>query len=154
MRTWKLGYEKAKKKALETYSSIGILQCPALGGEAVHFTRIGFSHLVRKGKNPRTRTEQKKRFVLVQHVTKILSNPDVAIEYRKEERVILVDRRGEKIVATSVAEFWTCVEKIEDCTVKVVVRQLDTGGPKHFFSVMGDNVTVTSGKPRNKKSRS
>jgi hypothetical protein len=24
----------------------------------------------------------------------------------------------------------------------VVVRQLGTGGPKHFFSVMGDNVNI------------
>ena len=78
------------------------------------------------------------------------------MEYRRTEEKILVNRHGEQILVASVAEFWTFVEQIDDCEVKVVIRQLSTGGPKHFLSVMGDNVEIDKkqkGKAKNKKSR-
>jgi hypothetical protein len=153
MKAWKLEYEKAKQRAVSIYSNIGTIKCPALGGESVHFTRIGFSHLIRKGKNPRTRNEQKKRFFLVSYINQVLNNQQANIEYRKEQKTIVADRHGKKVSFISIAEFWTLAEKISDCTIKVVIRQLDTGGPKHFFSIMGNNVTLTNGK-RNKKPRS
>lgn len=152
MKAWKLGYEKAKRKAKAIYSAIGRISCGALGGEQVAFTGIGFNHLVRKGRLPRSRNEQKKRFVLIQYVEQMIKNPRAVIEYRKEVRKINADRHGEKVLFETTAEFWTFVEKIDDCTVKVVVRQLSTGGQKHFFSVMGNNVIIDNGKPKNKKS--
>jgi len=153
MKAWKLGYEKAKQKAKAIYSAIGHVPSDALDGEIVAFTSTGFNHLVRKGRNPRTRNEQKKRFVLVQYVEAMVKNPRAVIEYRQTIEKIEVNRHGETALIESVAEFWTFVEEIDDCTVKVVVRQLNTGGPKHFFSVMGDNVDIDKRVSKNKKSR-
>ena len=157
MKTWALGYEKAKQKARDIYSAIGHVPCPALGNELIAFTGIGFNHLVRKGRIPRTRNEQKKRFVLIPRAEQMVRNPRAAIEYRRTEEKIVVDRHGEKTLVASVAEFWTFVEHIDGCEIKVVIRQLSTGGPKHFFSVMGDNVKIDArGKKgaKTKKSRS
>ena len=153
MKAWKLGYEKAKQKAKDLYSAIGHVPSDALGGDLVAFTRVGFNHLVRKGRNPRTRNEQKKRFVLVQYIEAMVQNPRAVIEYRQTVEKVEVDRYGETLLVTSMAEFWTFVEEIDDCTVKVVIRQLSTGGPKHFLSVMGDNVTIEKSVSKNKKSR-
>jgi hypothetical protein len=152
MKAWKLGYEKAKAKAKAIYVAIGHIPCPALGGGLIAFTSIGFNHLVRKGRNPRPRNEQKRRFVLLSHVETIVQNPRATIEYRQEVKKVWVNRHGERLLVESTAEFWTFVERVGDCMVKVVVRQLGTGGPKHFFSVMGDNVVVEGGV-KNKKSR-
>ncbi len=156
MKTWGLGYKKAKQKAKQIYSAIGHIPCPALGDEIIAFTGVGFSHLVRKGRMPRTRNEQKKRFVLIPYIEKMIQNPRAVIEYRRTEEKILINRHGEQILIASVAEFWTFVEQIDDCGVKVVIRKLSTGGPKHFFSVMGDNVEIDrsqKGHIKNKKSR-
>lgn len=157
MKTWTLGYKKAKQKAKDIYSAIGHIPCGALGGELVAFTGIGFNHLMRKGRMPRTRNEQKKRFVLVPFIEKMIQNPRAIIEYRHIEKKIIVNRHGEKVRLASVAEFWTFIEQIDNCEVKVVVRQLNTGGPKHFFSVMGDTVEIDNKQKAHthtKKSRS
>ena len=157
MKTWALGYEKAKQKAKATYSAIGHISCPALGDEIVAFTSLGFNHLVRKGRVPRTRNDQKKRFVLIPYVEQMIKNPRATMEYRRTENKIIVDRHGERVLIESVAEFWTFVERFDDCVIKVVVRQLSTGGPKHFLSVMGDNVEIDNRAKKHtkiKKSRS
>lgn len=153
MEAWKLGYEKAKQKAKALYVAIGHVPCSALGDELIAFTGTGFNHLMRKGRIPRTRNEQKKRFVLVPYIKQVIQNSQTVIEYRKTTEKVEVDRHGEKVFITSTAEFWKLVEKIDDCMVKVVIRQLGTGGTKHFFSVMGDNITIDKGVSRNKKSR-
>lgn len=153
MKAWKLGYEKAKQKAKALYIAIGQVPATALNGELVSFTGVGFNHLMRKGRIPRTRNEQKKRFVLVPYIKQVIQNSRTVLEYRQTIEEIEIDRHGKKVLISSTAEFWKLVEKIDDCIVKVVIRQLDTGGPKHFFSVMGDNITIDKGKSRNKKSR-
>ena len=65
MKTWKFGYEKSKKKAKKIYSKIGRVTCPALGDDSVAFNSKGFNHLVRKGRIPRKKNKQKRRFVLL-----------------------------------------------------------------------------------------
>lgn len=139
MKTWGLGYEKSKEKAKKIYKNIGIVLSPALGGVEVIFSSIGFTHLLRKGRIPRARNEQKKRFVLLEYVESIVRNPEAKIIYREQERKIEINRHGEKLFKTSKIHFWTFVDKIEDCNVKVVVSQIN-GSKKHFFSVMGDNI--------------
>jgi hypothetical protein len=153
MKAWKLGYEKAKQKAKAIYVAIGNVQCGAFDGEFVYFTGVGFNHLMRKGRIPRTRNEQKKRFVLIPYVKKIIQNSRTVIEYRQTTETIKINRHGKKTIVSSKAEFWTFDEKVNDCIVKVVIRQLGTGGPKHFFSVMGDHVAINKRISRNKKSR-
>lgn len=140
MKAWSLGYEKAKEKAKKIYSRIGHVKCPALQGR-VSFSRLGFNHLIRKGRIPRTKNEQKRRFVLLPYVENIVKNPTATIQYRKEKIKEKANRHGKKVLIESVAHFWTFIETIRDCTVKVVIRQLNNGN-KHFFSVMGDNIQI------------
>lgn len=149
MDAQKLGYEKAKQQAKQIYSKIGRIKCPALGDEYVLFTSAGFNHILRKGRILRTRNEQKRRFTLLPYVENIIKNPDTKISYRKKEIKEKSNRHGEKILIESMAHFWTFKEKINDCVIKVVIRQLENKN-KHFFSVMGDNVNIVSKK---KKSR-
>lgn len=145
MDAQKLGYEKAKQQAKQIYSKIGRIKCPALGDEYVLFTSAGFDHLLRKGRIPRTRNEQKRRFTLLPYVEQIVKNPTAKIVYRKTGTKEKINRHGEKILIESVAHFWTFADKVDDCVVKIVIRQLE-GKDKHFFSVMGDNVKIIKSK--------
>lgn len=148
MDAQKLGYEKAKQQGKQIYLKIGRIKCPALGDEYVLFTSAGFDHLLRKGRIPRTRNEQKRRFTLIPYVEQILKNPTARIVYRKTKTKEKVNRYGEKILIESTAHFWTFVDNVDDCIIKVVIRQLENKD-KHFFSVMGDNVKIIkTKKPR------
>jgi hypothetical protein len=151
MDAWKLGYKKAKEKAKNIYSKIGHVKCPGLADARISFSRSGFNHLMRKGRIPRTKNEQRRRFALLPYVENIIKNPRAVIIYRKEEVKEKVNRHGEKILQESTAHFWTFVDKIEDCTVKVVIRQLSSSD-KHFFSVMGDRIKVLYKFRKTKKS--
>lgn len=147
MDAQKLGYEKAKQQAKQIYSKIGRIKCSALSEEYVFFTSAGFNHILRKGRIPRTRNEQKRRFTLIPYVENIIKNPVAKIVYRKETVKEKVNRHGEKVLIESAAHFWTFVDKIDDCVVKVVIRQLENKN-KHFFSVMGDNIKIISKKKK------
>ena len=112
-----------------------------MGDEYVLFTSAGFDHILRKGRIPRTRNEQKRRFALLPYVENIIKNPTAKIVYRKLDVKEKVNRHGEKVLIESVAHFWTFIDKVDDCGIKVVVRQLENKD-KYFFSVMGDNVKI------------
>src|SRR3990167_3052443 len=103
IKTWGVGYEKSKKKAKKIYTRIGRIPSPALNGEYVAFTSAGFSHLVRKGRIPRTRNEQKRRFVLLPYAESIIKNPKAVILYRSNEVKYYADRHGEKVLMTKTA---------------------------------------------------
>jgi hypothetical protein len=150
MKTWNLGYEKSKQRAKKYYSKIGTIRCPALGDSYVSFSRTGFNHIIRKGRIPRTRNEQKRRFVLLKYVEDIIKNPKAFIIYRKETIKEKVNRHGEKILIESTAHFWTLVDKIEDCNIKVVIMQRNNGDKK-FFSVMGDQVKINNKRKKKQK---
>lgn len=150
MEAWRLGYEKAKERAKQVYSKIGSIQCSALSDDYVVFSRSGFNHIMRKGRIPRTRNEQKRRFTLLPYVENIIKNPKAVIVYRKEIIKERVNRHGVKVLIESTAYFWTFLEQINNCNVKVVIRQLDRGS-KHFFSVMGDNVKIVNNTKKTKK---
>lgn len=113
------------------------------------FTSAGFNHLLRKGRIPRTRNEQKRRFTLLPYVEQIIKNPTAKIVYKKIEIKEKANRHGEKVLIESTAHFWTFIEKVDDCIIKVVIRQLEKKN-SHFFSVMGDNVKIISTKRKNK----
>lgn len=152
MDAWKLGYKKAKEKAKQIYSKIGIIKCPALGDSYVSFSRKGFTHIMRKGRIPRTRNEQKRRFTLLGHVETIIKNPKARIEYEKRVVKEKVNRHGQKILIESTAHFWTFMEKVDDCNIKIIIRQLNDGD-RHFFSIMGDNIKIANNRSKTKKSR-
>lgn len=148
IKTWGIGYEKSKNKAKKIYSQIGRIECPALSNDSILFSRVGFNHLIRKGRIPRTRNEQKRRFVLIPYIEKIIKNPEAKIIYREKTIKYKANRHGEKIVIESQAKFWAFIENIESCRVKVIVRQLGDGH-KHFFSVISNDVKIDN---KNKKS--
>ncbi len=146
LKTWGISYKKSKEKAKEIYSKIGRIQCPALNGDYISFNSLGFNHLIRKGRIPRPRNEQKKRFALLFYVEKIIKNPTASIEYKRKETKYYVNRYGSRILITSEADFWTFREKVQDCTIKIVIRQINKGikkGDKHFFSIMGDDIEIS-----------
>jgi len=132
METWGIGYEKSKEKAKNIYSKIGHIECPALSNEFVTFSRVGFNHLVRKGRIPRTKNEQKRRFVLIPYVENIIKNPKAKILYREKIVKYKANRHGEKVIIESKARFWAFAENIESCKIKVIIRQLGSGN-KHFL---------------------
>ena len=136
MKTWRLGYEKSKKKAKRIYSRIGKIKCPALSGDFVSFNSDGFNHLIRKGRIPRTRNEQKRRFVLIPYAEKVIKNPKAKILYSQRKQDRIIDKHGKKITVSSIAHFWAFVEKFDKQVIKVIVRQFGNG-QKHFFSIMG-----------------
>lgn len=72
-------YKQLKLKAKKDYSKIGRISSPALNNEYVAFTNKGFTHLIRKGRNPRPRSEQAKRFLLIPYAEQIIKNPNLVL---------------------------------------------------------------------------
>jgi hypothetical protein len=115
-------YLEAKQKAKELYKSIGRVWCPALN-DYVSFDKAGFRHLMQKGRVPRIKSEQRRRFALLVHVKDILNTePFVSVE--------------ERIVNDNCVRYWKFVGNRGGVVVKLVVRQVE-GRQKHFFSVYG-----------------
>src|SRR3989344_7802829 len=94
-------YQKEKAKAKRLYIKIGRVPSPALSGGHVAFTSKGFTHLIRKGKNPRPRREQIKRFTLISYAEAIVKNPKAVLVYRTNETKYWVNRYGKRILITS-----------------------------------------------------
>jgi hypothetical protein len=100
------------------------IQSPLLGGSYVVFNNIGFKHLIRKAKI-RSNQEQMNRFALLRDVPDIIRNPNAKIGHR-------IIREKNHII-----QYWAFVEKKNEKTIKVVVRQVGNG-IKHFYSVMSN----------------
>ena len=155
IKCWNLGYEKSKQKAHKIYRKIGRIQCPIFNNELVSFTSSGFSHLIRKrGRVSRTKTEQKKRFVLLKYAERMVKEPThrVKIEFERREIMEKVNRFGKKILIKKKANAWTLVENIEGSEVKLVIGQV-SGRGKEFVSIMSRDV-VRSTPPKNKIKKS
>ncbi len=147
MKTWNAGYEKSKEIAKKMYSKIGRIPCPAFDNELIACTSEGFNHLIRKGRIPRTRNEQKRRFVLIPYIEKIIKNPQAEITFRQTEEKYTINRHGQHMLSTSTANFWTFHARINTCDIKLVIRQIGNG-QKHFQSIMSHDVKIGRGKKR------
>jgi hypothetical protein len=110
-------YQKIAQTAKELYKKVGIVQCSSLN-DTVTFNNVGFKHLVRKGGIPRPKSEQKRRFELLQYAKPIIKNPNAKIQYR---------------IAGN-TKFWAFTDKTPSGAVTVVVRQIQNR-KKHFFSI-------------------
>ena len=108
-----------KRKPGGVYSQLKPVACPTLQDEEVVFSRSGFDHLLRKGGIFRTKKDQLRRFSLLKYARTVLEKPDLEIIVREGTSAI----------------FWKMSKNIGNKTVRVVVRQKETG-PKHFFSIM------------------
>lgn len=141
IETWGWGYERSYNHAKKLYKQIGRIPCPALDGEIVAFNNRGFNHLLRKGRIPRTHNEQKKRFALIPYIEAVIKNPATLIIFNQKEEKQYVNRHGQEVLMAGVAKYWRFIEKIDGCTIKVVIRQFGDEN-KYFLSVMGDNVRL------------
>ncbi|MGC9599609.1 MAG: hypothetical protein ABSE18_04460 [Minisyncoccia bacterium] len=116
-----MGYRETKKKARTFYSNMKPAIPPRLE-KTVFFNNIGFRHLIWKGGKHRPKSEQTRRFALLPHVEKIISNPDATV-LRKVKHYRPVR-----------AEFWIFKERVGKMMITVVIRRIGNG-KRHFFSV-------------------
>jgi hypothetical protein len=105
------------------YKSIGHIICPALNNEKIYFTRAGFTHLIRKEKTPREKSEQIKRLTLLAFVPGIIKRANRYITYFKD-----TNKKDIRM------QTWSLQEKVNGVDITVIIRQIDNH-PKHFFSV-------------------
>lgn len=119
--------EKAYNKLLlETkryYFGLNKVSCPALNNEYVHFNKHGFNHFLHKGRTPRKKKDQIRRFRLLSTVPMIISSCERIHAYKEDKRM------------GSVAYFCEIRGKYKNKIVKIIIRKLNNGR-LHFFSVM------------------
>jgi hypothetical protein len=116
-------YYQNKNKAKKLYSNIGEIWCPVLN-DHITFNNIGFKHLTRKGKRPRSNKDQFRRFNLLKFTKNIIEDPDSKITVKSEENIL------NKKVRT----FWAIRAEKNQKTIIIVIRQIGMG-KKHFFSI-------------------
>lgn len=108
------------------YFRIRAVMCPALGFELVYFNRLGWNHLLRKGRKYRGSDEQLQRLALIKYAPDIIVGSATFYAYKED------------IVTDSVAHFWEfrrCVQIDRNyISISVIVRKLNNG-KIHFFSI-------------------
>lgn len=111
-------YEKIKRETSAFYFRIGRVWCPVVG-EFIYFNKVGFHHLIQKGKRFRPRNEQKRRFLLLSHVKEILSDPKTHCDDRHDQN----DPR---------VRYWNLSANKENKSIKIILIQIKNG-KKYFF---------------------
>ena len=112
------------KKSYKNYKKIGFVECPAFCNEKIYFNKVGFNHLLWKGKKLRKPEEQVRRISLIPKATEIIGSSIVYLHYRKDIKLL-----GNGLVSN--ANFWSLSSK----GVRVTIRQTNNGR-KCFLSVM------------------
>lgn len=130
------GYEKLRESSGNFYKKIGMIRCPALNNEFVHFTSDGFNHLMYKGsRHERSKNDQITKFKLLPNAKNIIEISTTFQEY-DESLVMVRKKKFKKVVEESATvKYWGFVAIINNFRVKVVVRQIGNG-QKHFLSVI------------------
>lgn len=112
-------YRKLKNKTLFLYKKTDFVICKAFNGEKIHFDPSGFRHLIYKGKDSRSISDQMRRLKLFSSAILVLKEAE----------------NFEKYSNFGNTKFWSVTKMIEQVFVVVIVRQIGSG-KKHFFSVM------------------
>lgn len=107
-------YSEILSKTKEYYLKLTPVRCPELNNTYVYFTRSGFNHLLRKGQIPRIKSDQIRRFKLLNKVSNAISSGNL-IEHRILGKI----------------DYWTLLKG----NTKVIVRKGERGS-LHFFSIM------------------
>ena len=122
-----------KERAKLFYDQIGTVWCPAIR-DYVICNRIGFQHLIRKGKVLRSQNEQKSRLALVRYIEPILRS-FTAFVVEEEREILHQTKIDSKYLSTlSRAHFWRLTEECDGLVIKLVIRQIKDN-KKHFFSI-------------------
>lgn len=117
----KISYKELFIKAKAYYFQIGSVNCKALNGEHIYFTREGFEHLIRKGRRLRTIPDQIRRFKLLVYAKDIIEKTH-NIEIRDEGR----------------NKFFALRETVDKKVITVVILQIGNG-KKHFLSIVDNH---------------
>lgn len=107
------------------YRKIGAAKSPALCGNTIVFSNVGFDHLTHKRRIPRSEKDQCRRFALLPHAKKIVEGRQATISYREEQK------------GSCTMHFWAFHAHIGQQKIKVVVSQLNQG-KLQFLSVMDE----------------
>ena len=122
-------YEDAKYKAKMLYESIGRVWCPALN-DFIVLDDAGFLHLIEKGRLPRPKSEQKRRFFILRYVKDILGTKEPF--------------SNDRLFASGTpVKYWKFINIQEGNTIKIVIRQIDNR-QKYFLSIYG---TIKNPRP-------
>ncbi len=116
------------KKHYEEYKKIGYVECPAFECEKIYFNKVGFNHLLWKGKKMRKPEEQTRRIKLISYAIQIISSSKSFAEYR-ENKIILANG------SISHAYFWSFSYYKNKREIRVIIRQTNNSR-KYFMSVM------------------
>jgi len=111
-------------EAQEKYFKIGSVICPALNFQKVYFNKLGFNHLIKKGRIDRDTKQQIRRLLLIDQSVIVVSNSLSIKTYRKYENII------------PNAEFWSLEKYVKGRLIRVIIRKIGINGDLHFFSVM------------------
>ena len=101
------------------YFGFGCVWCPTLD-DFVYFGKLGFRHLIRKGRKFRTRNEQCRRLALLPYTPIILKDKSAILDAD--------NRYTEKI------KYWTLKAPYKKDDITVVVMQIKQG-KKYFVSI-------------------
>ena len=148
-------FEKVKAEAEDFYKKIGNVKCPYFK-EEIAFNAKGLEHLkFTRVRQARARIDQYIRFRLISLVPKIVENSHTlqGISARKSFERIKTNSRWETVMRTST--YYEFVAFINSYRVRVVVKEVEGGGGKYFWSIIPfwkmDKITgqrvMYSGKP-------
>jgi hypothetical protein len=125
------------KEAREDYNKIGRIWSVALN-DYISFNNVGFQHLIRKGKAPRSPRQQIKRLTLIPYATEVILKPSQPVTLREEEKYSPIKRDGIEMMINTHVRFWAFHANIENKNIRVIVRQINNGH-KHFFSIFEED---------------
>ncbi len=111
------------QNAKAEYKKIGHIECPAFPDEKIYFTKRGFNHLLRKGRELRPVHQQIRRVFLLRHAAEILKESTTFFSHRTNKD------------SNSIVQFWSFKKYIDGSAIFVVVCQVDSD-PKKFLSIM------------------
>ena len=118
-------YKRLRKEAKKLYLKINQPWCPLLQ-ESIAFNNAGFRHLIRSGRKPRPKKDQKRRLMLLRLAKNIVTNPNAELGQDNEQH------EGR-------TRFWTITERRDKEKITVVIRQVGNG-KKHFFSIYNQKI--------------
>ena len=121
-------------KTKELYKKIGVIKCPALDNNPIHFNSVGFTHLIRKGKDLRPISDQIRRFKLLPSAVETVSHGKM-INHRMLQKTVTVKNNKIKIEKKIIIHFWTLLLISASESIKVVIIQ-EGNGQKNFLSIM------------------
>ncbi len=113
-----------KKQIKSIFNKVGVIACPAFGGDKIYFNAKGANHLIYKGnRRQRSANRIKTNIRLLPRAVKLLK---LATFWQEESQY----DAGNKVY-----KFWAFEAVVDQRRIKVIVRQVGKGR-KHFWSVI------------------